>query len=167
MFLKPQFCVEYGNRTCEHQSGHQSSYWLWPSVLNFSELTRTGVLTPPHKHGQFQSIENTNPLVLQIHRQYQSIELKASIRRQFLSIYNINQSIKGAVYHPFFFHSTWQGLERGYMLWRKGLTSVGRWCLHYFLRTTWFWSQGQGLEDWNTCWIRCQGSAKVCIWGCL
>ena len=53
MFLKPQFCVEYGNRTCEHQSGHQSSFWLWASVLNFSELTRTGVLTPPHKHGQF------------------------------------------------------------------------------------------------------------------
>ena len=41
MFLKPQVCVEYGNRTREHQSGHQSSYWLWTSVLNFSDLTRT------------------------------------------------------------------------------------------------------------------------------
>ena len=28
MFWKPQVCVEYGNRTLEHQSGHQSSYWL-------------------------------------------------------------------------------------------------------------------------------------------
>ena len=37
MFLNPQVCVEYGNRTREHQSGHQSSYWLWTSVLNFSE----------------------------------------------------------------------------------------------------------------------------------
>ena len=34
-FLKPQVCVEYGNRTREHQSGHQSSYWLRTSVLNF------------------------------------------------------------------------------------------------------------------------------------
>ena len=33
MFLKPQVCVEYGNQTREHQSGHQSSYWLWTSVL--------------------------------------------------------------------------------------------------------------------------------------
>ena len=49
MFLKPQVCVEYGNRTREHQSGHQSSYWLWTSVLNFSDLTRTGVThSPPH-----------------------------------------------------------------------------------------------------------------------
>jgi len=39
MFLKPQVCVEYGNRTREHHSGHQSSYWLWTSVLNFSDLT--------------------------------------------------------------------------------------------------------------------------------
>ena len=34
MFLKPQNCVEYGNQTREHQSGHQSSYWLWTSVLS-------------------------------------------------------------------------------------------------------------------------------------
>ena len=43
MFLKPQVCVEYGNRTREHQSGHQSSYWLRTNVLNLSDLTRTGV----------------------------------------------------------------------------------------------------------------------------
>jgi len=43
MFLKPQVCVEYGNRTREHQFGHQSSFWLETSVLNFSDLTRTGV----------------------------------------------------------------------------------------------------------------------------
>ena len=49
MFLKPQICAEYGNRTREHQSGHQSSYWLQTSVLNFSDLTRTGVThSPPH-----------------------------------------------------------------------------------------------------------------------
>ena len=49
MFLKPQVCGEYGNRTRDHQSGHQSSYWLWTSVLNFSDLTRTGVThSPPH-----------------------------------------------------------------------------------------------------------------------
>ena len=49
MFLKPQVCVEYGNRTREHQSGHQSSYWLWTSLLNFSDLMRTGVThSPPH-----------------------------------------------------------------------------------------------------------------------
>ena len=36
MFLKPQVCVEYVNRTREHQSGHQSSYWMWTSVLNCS-----------------------------------------------------------------------------------------------------------------------------------
>ena len=55
MFLKPQVCVEYGNWTCEHQSGHQSSYWLWTSVLNFSNLTRTHF--PPHfiKFGTVQS----------------------------------------------------------------------------------------------------------------
>ena len=47
MFLKPQVCVEYGNRTREHQSGHQSSYWLWTSLLNFSYLTRTGVTHSP------------------------------------------------------------------------------------------------------------------------
>ena len=29
--------MEYGKRTRKHQSGHQSSYWLWTSVLNFSE----------------------------------------------------------------------------------------------------------------------------------
>jgi len=28
MFWKPQVCVEYGNRTRQHQSGHQSNYWL-------------------------------------------------------------------------------------------------------------------------------------------
>ena len=39
MFLKPRVCVEYGNRTREHQSEHQSSYWLWTSVLNFSRHT--------------------------------------------------------------------------------------------------------------------------------
>ena len=43
MFLKPQVRVECGNRTHEHQSGHQSSYWLRTSVLNFGDLTRTGV----------------------------------------------------------------------------------------------------------------------------
>ena len=49
MFLKPQVCVKYGNRTREHQSGHQSSYWLWTSVPNFSYLTKTGVThSPPH-----------------------------------------------------------------------------------------------------------------------
>ena len=49
MFLTPQVVVEYGNRTREHQSGHQSSYWLWTSVLNFSDLMRTGVThSPPH-----------------------------------------------------------------------------------------------------------------------
>ena len=49
MFLKPQVCVENGNRTREHQCGHQSSYWLWTSVLNFSDLTITGVThSPPH-----------------------------------------------------------------------------------------------------------------------
>ena len=54
MFLKPQVCVEYGNRTSEHQSGHQSSYWLWTSVLNFSDLTRTGVThSPPHPTAHF------------------------------------------------------------------------------------------------------------------
>ena len=37
MFLKQHICVEYGNRTREHQSGHQSSY---TNVLNFSDLTR-------------------------------------------------------------------------------------------------------------------------------
>ena len=49
MFLKPQVCVEYGNQTLEHQPGHQSSYWLWASVLNFSDLRKTVVSTPPHK----------------------------------------------------------------------------------------------------------------------
>ena len=52
MFLKSQVCLEYWNRTREHQSGHQSSYWLRASVLNFSDLTRTGchtLSTPPHK----------------------------------------------------------------------------------------------------------------------
>ena len=45
MFLKPQVCVEYGNRTREYQS----SYWLWTSVLNFSDPTRTGVThSRPH-----------------------------------------------------------------------------------------------------------------------
>ena len=34
-------------RTREHQSGHQSSYWLWTSVLNFSDLSRTGVTVSP------------------------------------------------------------------------------------------------------------------------
>jgi len=29
----------YGNQTREHQSGHHSSYLLWTSVLNFSDLT--------------------------------------------------------------------------------------------------------------------------------
>ena len=49
MFLKPQVCVEYRNWTSEHQSGHQSSYWLWTSVLNFSDLMRTSVThSPPH-----------------------------------------------------------------------------------------------------------------------
>jgi len=47
MFLKPQVCMEYGNRTREHQSGHQSNYWLWTSVLNFSDLTRTSVTHYP------------------------------------------------------------------------------------------------------------------------
>ena len=47
MFLTPQVVVEYGNRTHEHQSGHQSSYWLWTSVLNFSDLMRTGVTHSP------------------------------------------------------------------------------------------------------------------------
>ena len=28
MFWKPQVCVEYGNLTRQHQSGHQSNYWL-------------------------------------------------------------------------------------------------------------------------------------------
>ena len=43
-FFKPQVCVEYGKRTRKHQSGHQSSYWLWTSVN-----TRTGVThSPPH-----------------------------------------------------------------------------------------------------------------------
>ena len=37
MFLKTQVCVQYGIRTSVHQSGHQSSYWLWTSVLNFSD----------------------------------------------------------------------------------------------------------------------------------
>ena len=46
MILKPQICVEYGKRTREHQSGHQSSYWLWTSVLNFSDLARTWCHTP-------------------------------------------------------------------------------------------------------------------------
>ena len=44
------------------QSGHQSSYWLWTSVLNFSELTRIGVIhspphpTPPHKFLNLKSL---------------------------------------------------------------------------------------------------------------
>ena len=60
MFLKPQVCVENGNRTREHQSGHQSSYWLWKSVLNFSELKRTGVThSPPHK--TFPTPHNPHP----------------------------------------------------------------------------------------------------------
>ena len=34
------FCNhKYGNETREQQSGHQSSYWLWTSVVNFSDLT--------------------------------------------------------------------------------------------------------------------------------
>ena len=49
MLLKPKVCVEYGNRTREHQSGHQSSYWLWTSVPNLSDLTRNGVThSTPH-----------------------------------------------------------------------------------------------------------------------
>ena len=45
MFLKPQVCEEFGNRTPEHQSGHQSSYWLWTSMLNLSDLKRTKLKT--------------------------------------------------------------------------------------------------------------------------
>ena len=66
MFLKPQVCGEYGNRTREHQFGHQSSYWLWTSVLNFSDLTRTGVThSPPHPiNGNTKLAEFlANPLV--------------------------------------------------------------------------------------------------------
>ena len=60
MFLKPRVCVECGNRTREHQSGHQSSYWLWTSVLNFSDLTRTGVThSPPHSTKTESSISVT------------------------------------------------------------------------------------------------------------
>jgi len=46
MFLKPQVSLEYGNQTCEHQSGHQSSYWR-TSVPNFSNLTKTVVTHSP------------------------------------------------------------------------------------------------------------------------
>ena len=43
MFLKPQVCVEYGNQTCEHQSGTKSS-----------NLTRSGVThSPPHPTNKF------------------------------------------------------------------------------------------------------------------
>jgi len=48
MFLKPQVCVEYGNRTREHLSGHQSSYWLWTSVFNFSERELVSHTSPPY-----------------------------------------------------------------------------------------------------------------------
>ena len=55
MFLKPQVWVEYRNRTREHQSEHRSSYWLWASVLNFSDLTRTGVThSPVHPTLQYE-----------------------------------------------------------------------------------------------------------------
>jgi hypothetical protein len=49
MSLKSQVCEKCGNQTREHLYGYQSSYWLWTSVLNFSDLTRTGVThSPPH-----------------------------------------------------------------------------------------------------------------------
>ena len=49
MILKPQVREKCGNRTREHQFGYQSSYWQFESVLNFSDLTRTGVTaTPTH-----------------------------------------------------------------------------------------------------------------------
>ena len=49
VFETTGLCMEYGNRTREYQSGHQSSYWLWTSVLNFSDLMRTSVThSPPH-----------------------------------------------------------------------------------------------------------------------
>ena len=47
MFLKPQVCVEYGNQTREHQSGHQSSYWLWTSVLIIIIIQPTVKVTCP------------------------------------------------------------------------------------------------------------------------
>ena len=57
MFVKPQVWVEYGNRTSEHQSGHHSSYWLKTSMLNFRELTRTGVThSPPHPTKDLRSM---------------------------------------------------------------------------------------------------------------
>ena len=48
------------HQTREHQSGHQSSYWLWTSVLNFSDLTRTGVThSPPHPTTTVNQDEHT------------------------------------------------------------------------------------------------------------
>ena len=44
MFLKPQVCLGYRNRTLEHQSGHQSSYWLRPNENWCHTLS-----TPPNK----------------------------------------------------------------------------------------------------------------------
>ena len=53
LFLKPQVWVEYGKRT----RGHQSRNWLWTSVLNFSDLTRTGVThSPPHPTGHYKHL---------------------------------------------------------------------------------------------------------------
>ena len=62
MFLKPQVCVEYRNGTHEHQSGHQSSYWLWTSVLNFSDQTRTGVTHSPPHPTKFSTSPHNSPL---------------------------------------------------------------------------------------------------------